>query len=87
VLILKLYFIYIKSLVINPTDQQQIAQSIESASRELISELPSLAKEKAIISGVAINTPTLVRRRKRLTSDVSWGGERMHLRCGRRREV
>jgi DNA helicase HerA-like ATPase len=29
--------------IINPTDQQQISQSIESASRELISELPSLA--------------------------------------------
>ena len=56
--------------IINPTDQQQIAQSIESASRDLISELPSLAKGQAIISGVAINTPTLVRIRKRLTSDV-----------------
>jgi len=56
--------------IINPTDQQQIAQSIESASRDIISELPSLAKGQAIISGVAINTPTLVRIRKRLTSDV-----------------
>ncbi len=56
--------------IINPTDQQQIAQSIESASRELISELPSLAKGQAIISGVAINTPALVRIRKRLTSDA-----------------
>jgi hypothetical protein len=56
--------------IINPTDQQQIAQSIESASRELISELPSLAKGQAVISGVAINTPTLVRIRKRLTSDL-----------------
>jgi DNA helicase HerA-like ATPase len=56
--------------IINPTDQQQIAQSIESASRELISELPSLAKGQAIVSGVAINTPTLVKIRKRLTSDT-----------------
>ncbi len=56
--------------IINPTDQQQIAQSIESASRDLISELPSLAKGQAIISGVAINTPALVKIRKRLTSDV-----------------
>ncbi len=56
--------------IINPTDQQQIAQSIESASRDLISELPSLAKGQAIISGVAINTPALVRIRKRLTSDT-----------------
>ncbi len=71
--------------IINPTDQQQIAQSIESASRELISELPSLAKGQAIISGVAINTPTLVRISKRLTSDVR-GGARMRPHCGRRRE-
>ncbi len=56
--------------IINPTDQQQIAQSIESASRDLISELPSLAKGQAIISGVSINTPTIVRIRKRLTSDA-----------------
>ncbi|NJD77493.1 MAG: ATP-binding protein [Candidatus Methanoperedens sp.] len=56
--------------IINPADQQQIAQSIESASRDLISELPSLAKGQAIISGVAINTPTIVRIRKRLTSDA-----------------
>ncbi len=56
--------------IINPTDQQQIAQSIESASRDMISELPSLAKGQAIISGVAINTPALVKIRKRLTSDV-----------------
>ncbi len=56
--------------IINPTDQQQIAQSIESASRDLIAELPSLAKGQAIISGVAINTPTLVKIRKRLTSDA-----------------
>jgi DNA helicase HerA-like ATPase len=56
--------------IINPTDQQQIAQSIESASRDLIYELPSLAKGQAIISGVAINTPALVRIRTRLTSDV-----------------
>ncbi len=56
--------------IINPTDQTQIAQSIESASRELISELPSLAKGQAIISGVAINTPALVKIRKRLTSDT-----------------
>ncbi len=56
--------------IINPTDQHQIAQSIESASRDLIAELPSLAKGQAIISGVAINTPTLVRIRKRLTGDA-----------------
>ncbi len=56
--------------IINPADQQQISQSIESASRDLISELPSLAKGQAIVSGVAINTPALVKIRTRLTSDV-----------------
>lgn len=56
--------------IINPTDQQQIAQSIESASRDLISELPSLAKGQGIISGVSINTPALVKIRKRITSDT-----------------
>ncbi|MCX9010022.1 MAG: ATP-binding protein [Candidatus Methanoperedens sp.] len=56
--------------IINPADQQQIAQSIETASRDLISELPSLAKGQAIISGVAVNTPALVRIRRRLTSDA-----------------
>ncbi len=56
--------------IINPVDQQHIAQSIESASRDLISELPSLSKGQAIVSGVAINTPAIVRIRKRLTSDL-----------------
>ncbi len=56
--------------IINPADQQQIAQSIESASRDLISELPSLAKGQAVISGVAINTPALVKIRRRHTSDT-----------------
>jgi DNA helicase HerA-like ATPase len=73
--------------IINPTDQQQIAQSIESASREMISELPALAKGQAIISGVAINTPALVSIRKRLTSDLKgrskdapalWAAERKY---------
>lgn len=56
--------------IINPTDQEHIAQSIESASRDLINELPSLARGHAIVSGVAINTPTLVKIRKRLTQDI-----------------
>ncbi|MCE8422606.1 MAG: ATP-binding protein [Candidatus Methanoperedens sp.] len=73
--------------IINPADQQQISQSIESASREMISELPALAKGQAIISGVAINTPTLVRIRKKLTGDLKgrskdapelWAAERKY---------
>ena len=73
--------------IVNPTDQQQIAQSIESASRDLILELPSLSKGQAIISGVAINTPALVKIRKRITSDTKgrskdapaiWAAERKY---------
>ncbi len=82
--------------IINPADQQQIAQSIESASRDLISELPSLAKGQAVISGVAINTPTIVRIRKRLTSDAKgrskdapalWEAERRYEEKHERAEV
>jgi len=53
--------------IINPVDKSQIAASIESMSQDILDELPALAKGEAIISGVAINTPTLVRIRTRLT--------------------
>lgn len=53
--------------IINPVDQNQIASSIESMSRDILDELPALAKGEAVISGVAINTPVLVHIRKRLT--------------------
>ena len=46
--------------IINTVDQGQIAASIESFSRDLLRELPSLGKGQAIISGVAINTPCTV---------------------------
>ena len=53
--------------VINPVDQGQIASSLESMSRDIIDQLPALAKGEAVISGVAINTPTIVKIRSRLT--------------------
>jgi DNA helicase HerA-like ATPase len=53
--------------IINPADKNQIAASIESMSQDILEELPALAKGEAIISGVAINTPTMVRIRARLT--------------------
>ncbi len=53
--------------IINPVDKNQIAASIESMSKDILDELPALAKGEAIISGVAINTPTLVKVRPRLT--------------------
>ena len=56
--------------IINPADQAQIAQSIESASRDIIDELPGLSRGQAIVSGVGINTPVTVNIRKRLTSDA-----------------
>jgi hypothetical protein len=53
--------------IINPVDQGQIAASIETMSRELLDELPSLSKGECIISGVAVNTPVLAKIRERLT--------------------
>lgn len=58
--------------IVNPIDQQTIAQSVEGAGRALLDELPALSKGQAIISGVGINTPVLCRVRERLTKH---GGE------------
>ncbi len=54
--------------IVNPIDQEQIASSVESVGRELIRELPSLTKGQVIISGASVNTPVMVRVRKRITS-------------------
>jgi Predicted ATPase len=53
--------------IINPVDQNQIAASIETMSRELLDELPALARGEAIISGVVVNTPVLAKIRERRT--------------------
>ncbi len=58
--------------IVNPIDQQTVAQSVEGAGRTMIAELPALTKGQAIISGVGINTPLLCRIRPRLTQH---GGE------------
>lgn len=58
--------------IVNPIDQQTVAQSVEGAGRAMIAELPALTKGQAIISGVGINTPVMCRIRKRLTTH---GGE------------
>ena len=55
--------------IINPADQEQIGRSIESVSRDIVAELPALAKGHAIVSGVGINTPTIVRIRQRYGRD------------------
>ncbi|WP_456369222.1 ATP-binding protein [Geoglobus sp.] len=54
--------------MVNPADQDNIRKSVESIGREMIEELPGLTKGQAVVSGVAINTPVLMRVRKRLTS-------------------
>lgn len=53
--------------IVNPIDQQTIAQSVEGAGRAMLAELPALTKGQAIISGVGINTPVMCRIRPRLT--------------------
>jgi DNA helicase HerA-like ATPase len=58
--------------IVNPIDQQTIAQSVEGAGRDLLDELPALTKGQVIVSGVAVNTPVLCQVRARLTEH---GGE------------
>ncbi|MGI8811832.1 MAG: ATP-binding protein [Pyrinomonadaceae bacterium] len=58
--------------IVNPIDQQTVAQSVEGAGRAMLAELPALTKGQAIISGVGTNTPVMCRIRSRLTKH---GGE------------
>lgn len=58
--------------IVNPIDQQTIAQSVEGASRDLLDELPALTRGQVIVSGVAVNTPVLCQVRARHTDH---GGE------------
>jgi uncharacterized protein len=58
--------------IVNPIDQQTVAQSVEGAGRAMLAELPALTKGQAVISGVGINTPVMCRIRERLTKH---GGE------------
>jgi hypothetical protein len=54
--------------IVNPADQENIRASVESIGKELIEELPGLTKGQALVAGVAINSPVLMRVRKRITS-------------------
>ena len=54
--------------IVNPADQENIKKSVESIGKEMIDELPGLTKGQALVAGVAVNTPILMRVRKRLTS-------------------
>lgn len=58
--------------IVNPIDQQTIAQSVEGTGRAMLAELPALTKGQAIVSGVGINTPVMCRIRPRVTTH---GGE------------
>lgn len=58
--------------IVNPIDQQTIAQTVEGAGRAMLAELPALTKGQAVISGVGVNTPLMCRIRPRLTKH---GGE------------
>ncbi len=58
--------------IVNPIDQQTVAQSVEGAGRAMLAELPALTKGQAIISGVGVNTPVMCRIRSRITKH---GGE------------
>ncbi len=58
--------------IVNPIDQQTVAQSVEGAGRTMLAELPALTKGQAVICGVGINTPVMCRIRPRITRH---GGE------------
>ena len=58
--------------ITNPIDQNRIAESVESVGRDLLRELPSLSKGQVIVSGASVNTPVMLRVRRRITSH---GGE------------
>lgn len=53
--------------IVNPVDQNRVADSVESVGRDLLKELPALSKGQAIIAGAAVNTPVLCRVRRRIT--------------------
>ncbi len=53
--------------IVNPADQENIRNSMESLGKEMIEELPGLTKGQALVAGVSINAPVLIRVRKRLT--------------------
>jgi hypothetical protein len=58
--------------IVNPVDQKSIAESVESAGRDLLSELPSLTRGQVIVAGNAVHTPVLTQVRTRITKH---GGE------------
>ena len=53
--------------IVNEYDQSSVAAAVESASHDLLAELPALSKGQAIVAGAAVNTPLAIRVRQRIT--------------------
>jgi hypothetical protein len=58
--------------IVNPIDQNTVASSVESASKDILDELPALSRGQAVVTGSSINAPALIQVRTRLTPH---GGE------------
>ncbi|MCC7107071.1 MAG: ATP-binding protein [Chloroflexi bacterium] len=54
--------------IVNPIDQQTVAQAVESASREALDELPALSRGQAIVLGSSLHAPVMVAVRERLST-------------------
>jgi uncharacterized protein len=58
--------------IVNPIDQNTVASSVESASKDILDELPALSRGQAVVGGPSLNAPALIQVRQRLTPH---GGE------------
>lgn len=58
--------------IVNPIDQNTVASAVESASKDILAELPALSRGQAVVAGAALNAPALIQVRSRLTPH---GGE------------
>ncbi len=58
--------------IVNPIDQNTIASAVESASKDILEELPALSRGQAVVAGASLNAPALIQVRQRLTPH---GGE------------
>ncbi|MEM3342638.1 MAG: ATP-binding protein [Thermoplasmata archaeon] len=53
--------------IINPNDQENIRESVEAITADILSELPGLSRGEGVLIGEAVRTPVLIRIRERLT--------------------
>ena len=65
--------------IVNPIDQETVARTVESASREALDELPALSRGQAIVLGSSLNAPVMVSVRQRISThggqDIDAPGE------------